>query len=156
MCKTIEITVDRAKKAYQSGSKETRETLENLLGGEHFKAFRGWQEITSFELACEVEGVDPVKFVKDLEEKGDTPDEIGYKKLKLIIRVINGGWKPDFNNSNQKKWYPWFNAQNGFSHSYTLCADTYASLGSRLVVESHEKAIHMGTHFLNEYKSFLF
>lgn len=155
MCKTIEITVDNAKLAYQKGNKETRETLENLLGAEHFKAYKNWQDIKSFETACEVAGIDPVKFVKNLEDNGDTVDEIAYKKLKLIIRTINGDWKPDWNNQNQKKWYPWFNTQSGFSYALTDCDVAATSLGSSLVVDSSDKAVHMATHFLNEYKSFL-
>lgn len=153
----VEITKENAVKAYQSGNKETRETLENLFGTSLFKLYKNWQEIQSFESACEADGVDPIKFVKDLEQKGDTPDEIAYKKLKLIIKVINQKWTPDYNNGNQQKWWPYFNCKSGFgfSSAFTYYVGTVTTLGSRLVLETEKKAIHMGTYFLTEYKQFL-
>ena len=153
----LEITLENAKKAYQDGSKETRKLMEQLFGSSVFKTSKNWEEIKSFELACEQVGADPVEFVKNLQASGYTDDEISYKKLKLIIGVINGTWVPDYTNSNQPKWWPYFNCKSGFGFqsAITHYDDTNATLGSRLVLETEKKAIHMGTYFLSEYKSFL-
>lgn len=153
----LEITIENAKKAYQEGDKETRKTLENLFGNSFFKTSKNWEEIKSFELACEEKGIDPVEFVKNLQASGYTDDEIAYKKIKLIISVINGTWVPDYTNSNQSKWWPYFTCKSGFGFSgaRTDYDHTHTTLGSRLVLETEKKAIHMGTYFLTEYKSFL-
>lgn len=151
-----ESALERARKEYKTGNSETRESLEKIFGKAALSNF-SWQEIKTFELACQVEGVDPVKFVKDLEEKGDTIDEIAYKQLKLIIRVINGGWIPERANAKQEKWFPVFNCKAGFGFSgaYTYYDYSSANLGSRLELENEPKAIHMGTHFLKQYENFL-
>ena len=153
----LEITIENAKKAYQDGSKETRKLMEQLFGSSVFKTSKNWEEIKSFELACEQIGVDPVELVKNLQASGYTDDEIAYKKLKLVISVINGTWVPDYTNSNQRKWSPYFNCQSGFGFQNANAGygNSHTDLGSRLVLETEKKAIHMGTYFLSEYKSFL-
>jgi hypothetical protein len=31
-----------------------------------------------------------------------------YEKECMVVAYYNKDWKPDFNNSSEKKWYPWF------------------------------------------------
>jgi hypothetical protein len=112
-----------------------------------------YTDIKTFEDACEDQGVTPEQVIS----ANDTPDETAYKKLKVVSRAINGDWKPDWDNSNQKKWYPWFNLSSGlgFSDAVYDFDRTAASVGSRLCFESEGKAKYAGNQFLDLYKLFL-
>ncbi len=33
---------------------------------------------------------------------------LAFHKIQNIIKLFNEGWKPDFNNANQRKYYPYF------------------------------------------------
>lgn len=54
-----ELTVKKADavKYYRAANKDTQEVLRELFGADTFKA--NWREITSYEKACEVLGIDP-------------------------------------------------------------------------------------------------
>lgn len=88
----------------------------------------------------------------------DTPDIIAYKKLKLIIKVINGDWTPDFKNANQKKWYAWFKVLPSgfdFSNTHYYCDDSSTDVGSRLCFESKEKCEYVAKQFIKLYEQLL-
>jgi len=87
----------------------------------------------------------------------DTTDEIAYKKLKIIAKAINQGWTPDWNNTDQKKWYPWFRMSSGFGFALTDYTYTHANtdVGSRLCFETKEKAEYAGKQFEEIYKQLL-
>jgi len=87
-------------------------------------------------------------------------------KLMVIADVLNQGWKPDWTNTNQRKWYPWFTIVGGSANSgayagfgYVCSHDgascTYTHVGSRLCFSSQELAEHAGRTFLNLYRDFL-
>lgn len=113
-----------------------------------------WRSIKTFEDACREAGVSP----ESLFTKKDTIDERAYKKLKLIISVINEGWKPDWTNTSEYKWYPWFTVRPGgfgFSFSIYVYWDTAACCGSRLCLSTEEKADYVGKQFEDIYNEFL-
>ena len=92
----------------------------------------------------------------------NTPDEIAYKKLKLITKVINEGWVADCKNFNQEKYYLWGGYLNDGAYAgflYATC--TYSSgdagvyIGSRLNFESREKALYVGNKFLDLLNDYL-
>lgn len=90
----------------------------------------------------------------------DTPDVVAYKKLKLIIKVINEGWKPDWSDGSQKKYYNWFGvlpSGSGFDDSITdyYYSGTITSVGSRLCFESSEKCEYVAKQFKHLYEQYL-
>jgi hypothetical protein len=121
-----------------------------------------YKKITSFEAACSHLGIS-----EELPDVSNAPEDIqkcttAYYKLVLICRAINNGWKPDFTNWNQKKWFPWFRinddgASSGFGYSISACSPAYAAsnLGSRLCFESEEKAEYVGKTFIDLYNDYL-
>jgi hypothetical protein len=141
-----------AKKLYPESPDWFKEELEEAFGKECFQK-RRFDEIKTFEDACEELGIDPESVIHD----ADTMDERAYKKLKVIIKAINQGWIPDWDNGNQEKWWPWFNLSSGFGFddSYYLCTYTDTCVGSRLCFESKEKSDYCVNKFLNLYKTFL-
>jgi hypothetical protein len=150
----LKIKKETAKKIYADAPDSLKEILVETFGKDCFKT-RKFNDIKTFDDACEELGL----YQEDLLNIGgnDTPDEEAYKKLKIIAKAINQGWIPDWNNSNQYKWYPYFNLSSGFGFSFTCycCALTCSSVGSRLCFETEEKAAYAGKQFLSLYKDFL-
>lgn len=117
-----------------------------------------FRTIKSFEDACAKEGIDPEK----LPDVSMIPEEfakliIAAYKLMVIFKAINNGWKPDWSNYNQLKYYPWVRVLAsgfGFSHSYYDYVGTFTSVGSRLCTDSSEKAMYIAEQFKAEYKDY--
>jgi hypothetical protein len=78
-----------------------------------------------------------------------------YDRLKIIIKALNGGWKPDFNNPNQYKYYNWFKMRNGeFVFDDTYYSYGYVSVPSTLYLKSNELTRHASKIALKEYEEF--
>lgn len=140
-----------AKKIYPDSPDWFKEVLEENFGKELFKK-RTFEDIRTFEDACEELGIDP----QTVTNENDTPDEAAYKKLKIVIKATNQGWTPDWNNSNQYKWWPYFNLSSGsgFSHTSSYCCYEYSAVGSRLCFESEAKSNYAAKQFNELYKQF--
>ena len=95
-----------------------------------------YKEIKSYEDACKVLGVQPIsENAVAAFPAEDRKSMLAYHKLTIIARAINGGWKPDWNNRSQYKYYPVFYYENaGLSSANAYDADSYttAYIGSRL------------------------
>ena len=118
-----------------------------------------YKTIRSFEDACNKEGVDPEKLpdVSMIPEDFQKPVVASYK-LMIIYQAINNGWRPDWNNRQQYKYFPWLSVLSsgfGFSGSGYYCTDTIAIVGSRLCFESEEKSDYAATQFIQIYKELL-
>jgi hypothetical protein len=150
----LKIKKETAKKIYQDAPAYLKEILVETFGRECF-AKRKFNEIKTFEDACSELGITQ----EDLLHIGnnDLPDEKAYKKLKIVIMAINQGWIPDWNDTDQRKWYPWFNLSSGFGFSLSAYCydDAHTAVGSRLCFESEEKSDYAAKQFLDLYKQFL-
>jgi len=91
--------------------------------------------------------------------EGLEPDEVAYKMIKEIVKAFNEGWTPDWSNSNEGKYYPWFKmgSPSGGGFSYDVCVSwgTASGVGSRLCYKSADLAKHAGQLFESIYKDFL-
>jgi len=154
---TLEIKKDAALKAHQNAKNSGKLLLENLFGKEVF-AQKVTDRIKTFFDVLEDQGISTAEFEKQC--KGLTPDEIAYKQLKLIAQALNEAWEPDWTNSSEYKYRPYFyfndpSAVGGFS-SYVCAYDISGSgVGSRLCYKSGELAKYAGTTFLEIYRSFM-
>ena len=89
--------------------------------------------------------------------KGLRSDEIAYRKLKIIIKVLNNDWKPNHNDLTEYKYYPWHQlkapfAFSGAHYGYMLTAST---VGVRLCFKSRELSDYVGKQFEDIYKQFM-
>jgi len=149
--KTIKLTDDAAKKLHKS-SPEWKEILEENYGKDFFTPKKITDRVKSFDDACKIKGIEP----ESLFNKKDTKDEIAYKKIKVIAEVLNEGWTPDWSNSNQYKYTPYFKASgSGFSDCVYARWSTVTGVGSRLCYKSSELAIYAGKQFEDIYNDFL-
>jgi hypothetical protein len=113
---------------------------------------------------------DRIKTVADvLADHGITPeafsqscmdlsqDEVGYRLAKLLTKSLNEGWLPDWNNSNEVKYVPWFDMRGSSGFRFGGCDywRTYSGVGSRLCFKSRELAEYAGKQFEEVYKQFM-
>ena len=141
-----------AKKLYPEAPLWFQKVLTETFGIDCFKK-KSFDDIKTFEDACEELGID----LSEVIQECDTPDEIAYKKLKIVIRAINQGWTPDWSNTSQRKWWPYFNLSSGicFSHSHYGFVITDTTVGSRLCFETEEKSTYAAKQFIELYEQFL-
>ena len=109
--------------------------------------------VKSYEDACQVLGEQPIVDFGDA-----TPDEIAYKKLKTVVEALNDGWTPDYRDSKQEKWYPWFYvSSSGFSfkESNYCCVYPNAGITAHLCFNNEELADYAGEQFLDLWEGFI-
>lgn len=89
--------------------------------------------------------------------KGLTIDEIAYKKLKVIAKSLNENWIPNWNNSSEYKYYPYFDMRESVGFSYSNC-DIWAAIANssaRLFFKTSELAVYAGKQFLSIYEEYI-
>lgn len=153
----LKIKKETAKKLYVESADWFKEVLVETFGEECFKKIK-WEDIKTFDDACRVCGTTEAEFNAKWEKLGLDLDTIFYEKLKIVAKAINQGWVPDWGNTSQYKYYPWFDvlpSGSGFSRSVYYCTRTDTSVGSRLCFETSEKAKYAGTQFIDIYKNYL-
>lgn len=140
-----------ARKLYPTASTEWKATFEATFGKEFFRQ-KITDRVKTFANACEVLDIDP----DDVVHSADDTDDQAYKKLKVIARALNEGWEPNYNDSNERKWYPWFYMDKpGFRLFACLYAISAAFVGARLVFKSEELARYAATQFQGLYSNYL-
>jgi len=117
-----------------------------------------YTEIKSFEDACKALNVSTdlpdFSMLSTEEQKAMT----AHYKLTVIAKALNEGWKPKWENSDQTKYYPWFNmdqSDGGFSYNGYDDHCSGSSVGSRLCYHSREVAKYAGTQFEDLYKDYM-
>ena len=80
------------------------------------------KKITSYEDACKVLNIQPInEEVFNAFPKEDQRSMLAYHKLTVITRALNNGWKPNWDDQNEWKYYPLFRYVNaGLSCALTL------------------------------------
>lgn len=154
---------------------EAQDTVKKLTEDEgngsifdYFYKEEDYEEITdrvkTYEDACKVLGVEPIN-EQNAKAQGFRSDEIARRKLETIAAALNEGWKPDWNNTDQYKYYPYFYIQEnakgkgsaGLSCALTIyaAAYTHAYLGSRLCFYALRLARYAGNQFTDLYEQIL-
>ena len=151
---TLKIDKNKARKLYKTAAPEFKEMLIDTFGKE-FLSGNIMDRIKSFEDACGELGF-PLDVVTSYS-RILTKDEMAYFKLKLIIKALNEGWEPNWNDSNEIKWVPVFKFGSGFgfSHSHYDTWDTTTGVGSRLCFKSEELCKYADTQFQSIYNDYL-
>jgi hypothetical protein len=73
-------------------------------------------------------------------------------KIIVIAEALNEGWKADWEDDSEPKYYPYFYMSSGaFVFHYTIyyCSYAYAGDGSRLCFKTRELARYAGEQFLD-------
>ena len=157
MKKTIELSLETAKNLYGKNPEMDQLLLNNFTISELTK--KSWQDIKTFEDACDAIGEDIDVLNKIFNCLSQST--IAYIKLEIIYKAINGDWVIDWSNRYQRKWYPYFTIEDGVLAgllcAYANFSATYAltSLGGRLYAQSEEKSKHISKHFIKLYRQYI-
>jgi hypothetical protein len=114
-------------------------------------------KIKTFAGACKALGMD----AKNLPDVSMLPHDqqeaiIAHYKLVIIAQALNEGWKPNWSDYNEYKYYPWFNMRSGSGLSYFdyVYWVTLTLVGSRLCFKSRELAEYAGKNFKKLYEQY--
>lgn len=118
------------------------------------------KKIASYEDACRVLNIQPInEEVFNIFPKEDQRSMLAYHKLTVITRALNNGWKPNWDDPNEWKYYPLFryvNAGLSFAHSYYSATGTTAIIGSRLCFPTSALAKYAAEHFADLYRDYYY
>lgn len=156
--KTLQISEQKARELYKSGSGELRSILEESFGKDFFSQ-KITDRVKTYEDACRELSMNPLDENK-LMKLGLTKHDIAYQKLVTIAKSLNEGWVPDVCDNSVYRWYPWF-VTNGSPSSFAFvvsdcgyaCAD--AGSGSRLCFKNKELSEYCGKQFIELWKQFI-
>lgn len=156
--KTLQISEQKARELYKSGSGELRSILEESFGKDFFSQ-KITDRVKTYEDACRELSMNPLDENK-LMKLGLTKHDIAYQKLVTIAKSLNEGWVPDVCDNSVYRWYPWF-VTNGspssfaFDGSYYDVASADAGSGSRLCFKNKELSEYCGKQFIELWKQFI-
>ena len=77
-------------------------------------------------------------------------------QMSIIVKALNEGWEPDWDNADEPKYYPYFNmSPAGFAFVATSydCTHAPAGCGSRLRFRTSELARYAGEQFVDIWKA---
>jgi hypothetical protein len=114
-------------------------------------------KIKTFEGGCRALKLNPAKVVPIVKgmPKHHQDAIVAHAKLVIIAEALNGGWKPNWNNTNEWKYYPWFR-MSGSGLAYGDCAIDFSlsSVGSRLCFKTRDLAEYAGKQFKKLYTQY--
>jgi hypothetical protein len=113
---------------------ERIKTVEDVLSDHH---------ITQEELNAMFDGV---------------PEHLKHQYVaELLAASLNEGWKPNWDDSNEYKYFPWFEmgGSSGLQFIDYVYWGSHSSVGSRLCFRSRELAEYAGKQFTGLYKEFM-
>ncbi|WP_314243798.1 hypothetical protein [Empedobacter tilapiae] len=118
------------------------------------------EQIKTFQDAIEKLGEEDedIKAFRSIENFGIPKHIIAHLQLIIIAKALNEGWTPNWSNSSQYKYYPWFDMENSSAGGFVYydlddwAADTL--VGSRLCYSSRELAEYAGKQFKDIYEEY--
>lgn len=160
MVKSFQIDEDKVLELYQKLSLEFQQMLEDALGKEFFNR-KITDRVKTYEDACAILEIDPLESLPDTSDRPreDRKAYLAFHKLVTITRALNEGWRPDWNNPYQPKWFNWWwtngNAGLAYASSHAAHSGTAANVGSRLCFKSEALADYAAETFKELYEDYL-
>lgn len=153
MSETKTLSKPAALAMYKQMDANGKKLMEQEFGKEFFKESDITGKIKSYEDACKHLGLDP-------------DEQLPYKKpstkrqrvanarmnLDIIAEALQNGWSPDWNNRDEKKWWPWFEwKKSGFAFSLSDCDlwFTRSTVSSRLCFPTEAVSDFFGKQFID-------
>lgn len=140
---------------------ESKEINEVVTTYEEAMAYLGGKPNADFTVAKKIISGNHVKlddvanFVSEVNPK-HIKALIAYNRLCTIAQAWNkaDGFEPDFSNTSQYKYFPWFEYSRDaagfvFADANITAALDYALYGSRLCFKTRERAMQFGKQFID-------
>ena len=149
--KVISVTDVELRDAYKTATDSGKEMLMNLFGEKVDLYDHITFRVRTFSDACEV-----LDISSDLPDVKNLPLRhrkaiIANYKLIIIAEALNEGWRPNWQDPDEYKYYPWFSMAKSTevdpSNAYATATIAHANFGSRLCFKNCELAIHFGQEF---------
>ncbi|WP_353166740.1 hypothetical protein [Empedobacter brevis] len=118
------------------------------------------ERINSIETAISELGEDDedVKAFRVIENLPIPKHIIAQLQLVIIAKALNEGWTPDWSDSSQYKYCPWFDMENSSSGGFVFDDYDYWStlsvVGSRLCFKSRDLVEYAGKQFKDIYEEY--
>lgn len=112
------------------------------------------QGIKTFEDACTKLGIEA-----NLPDFSMLPEKhqkalLAHTQLVIIAEALNEGWVPDWTNSNERKYLPWFYLDGGFVLGDVTYIYRNSAVSSRLCFKSEKLAQYSVDHFKSLYQDY--
>lgn len=143
----IELTQDEVDEMYNASDVNQKKVLDKFFT----RPKSIMDSINSFEDARKILGIDKADV---FNPKFDSPNDIAFKKLKVIIKALNDGWYPNWENENEYKYWIWWTMKGGFSYYSVSYSDSHAHVPSALCLKTRELAEHASKIAYKEYKEY--
>ncbi len=119
--------------------------------------------IKTFEDACKELGYSPDGTVTlNMEQAAIDRHQAGiiaFTKLSIIAQALNEGWLPNWSDTDEYKWYPWFkhDDESGFGFSVSTYDGWHpgTGVGSRLCFRTEALSDYAGKQFIEIYRQLL-
>lgn len=142
---------------------ECQDVNETITNFDEARAFLGGKPNNDYTVSKKVLSGNCVQ----LADVTHLVQDVNPKHIKALIALnelftIAQAWNkeddfvPDFSNSMQDKWFPWFVYDKGaagfvYAYTYHTPSHTNASIGSRLCFKTRNRAIQFGKQFVGLY-----
>jgi hypothetical protein len=145
-------------KAFKQADDNGKKLLQSLFG--KIEPENITDRIKTFEDACDALGIDCTGMLRSSDCSFLTehlPSINAYCKLIVITAALNEGWKPDWDDEDEYKYYPWFymRSASGFRLSRVDYCYDGSYVGSRLCFQKSEVAEYAAKQFCDIYKEFM-
>jgi len=154
--RTIKLTLQKAQELYKTAEASLKALLEaNFTKAELstniIDRIKSWDNVVEYFSSEKI--ILPYSDPTTKQQKSTN----AFVKLQYIIKALNEGWIPDFTNSGQYKYYPWFEkkAHGGWVFGGSGCGGCGSVVGSGFHLKSRELSDYVGKQFLDIYKEYL-
>lgn len=156
---TLKLEVEKAREAYNKGSKDQKQFLIDMYGKEHF-LLETTDRVTDYLSACEELNIKPLSLAHfSFLPEEDQERAWNRHQLSIGTRALCGvDYKPDFTKSNEYKYYNyiyWDTDKSGFSSGCGVDFFT-AIVGSDLVFPNEKLAKYAYSIFEKQYIAYHF
>jgi len=109
-----------------------------------------YRDIETMSDVYKINGITQLTTIPDTKERY-------YEDLILISKALNGNWQPDWSDSSEYKYFPYFSFVLGlrFSITYYNCGSTGAGIGSCLCFKNRELAEYAGKQFIEQFEKLM-
>lgn len=153
----LKLPLEKAQEAYKKATQENKKLLIDLYGAEHFEEVK--DRLKGYKSACEILGIKQLTLEVFKQLFGDNikaVKQFARHRIVTCIEAIKQGWEPDFDNSNQPKFYVWmYGKKNGFSSS-VYDGLIISAVGSDMYCETREQAELIEKICREDYIEYLF
>jgi hypothetical protein len=150
-----QIKIRKIRVAYKNADDKGKALLEAACGSVMFTD-NVMNRVTTLREACEECGKDyDIEFSPE-RIKLESPDESGYRELKVIFEALNEGEEIDFYNSNQKKFYGWLEyiSGRGLALCGVCCARRRSNVDPRLCTINEKLYKYAFSQFPDSFNKF--